>query len=314
MYLEINKIYLGNSTELLSEIEPDSIACSIWSPPYHVGKSYEKGQTYEQWKEMLTKVISLHSTVLKPGGFMVINIGDILCFRDPEMPRIQLPNKTRLSSPVTQNHVLAAMKKHPDFNRYQLAELLGCSEQTIDRRLHGNNIRGGKYATQTRVNLAGGLIQDAALKSKLYLYDRRVWVKDPAWQNSQWHSSSYRSVDEFEYIYIFWKPGETIIDRHRLTSDEWVKWGSRGVWDFASVRANKIHEAMFPLELPLRCIKLFTDPGDIVLDPFMGSGTTAIAAIQLNRKYIGIDKEQKSVSLAMKRIKKSLLQPVLFRS
>jgi len=46
----------------------------------------------------------------------------------------------------------------------------------------------------------------------------------------------------------------------------------------------------------------------------MGSGTTAIAALQLNRKYIGIDKEQKSVSLAMKRIKKSFLQPVLFRS
>ena len=160
----------------------------------------------------------------------------------------------------------------------------------------------------------GGFIQEAALKSKLYLYDRRVWVKDPTWQNSQWHSSSYRSVDEFEYIYVFWKPGETIIDRNRLPSDEWAKWGSRGVWNFASVRANKIHEAMFPLELPLRCIKLFTDPGDIVLDPFMGSGTTAIAALQLNRKYIGIDKEQKSVFLAMKRIKKSLLQPVLFRS
>lgn len=306
MYLEVDAIHLGDSTELIYKIEPGSVACSIWSPPYHVGKAYESGQTYEQWQEMLGKVIAAHQVVLKPGGFMVVNIGDILCFRDPNMPKIQLPNKSHLRSPVTKEQVLAAREKHPEFNRYQLAELLGCSEQTIDRRLNGNNIRGGKYGTQTRVNLVGGIIQDAALKAKLYLYDRRVWVKDPAWANSQWHSSSYRSVDEFEYLYVFWKPGETLVDRDRLSPDEWVKWGSRGVWNFASVRANNIHEAMFPLELPLRCIKLLTEPGEIILDPFVGSGTTAIAAIRLGRKYIGIDKEQKYVSLARRLIKKSL--------
>ena len=312
MYLEIDQIHLGDATELLAQIEPGSIACSIWSPPYHVGKKYEKDQTYEQWKEMLSKVISAHYAVLKPGGFMVINIGDILCFQDPEMPKIQLPNKTRLRSPVTKEQVLEATKKHPEFNRYQLAELLGCSEQTVDRRLHGNNIRGGKYATQTRVNLVGGFIQEAALTANLYLYDRRIWVKDAAWQNSQWHSSSYRSVDEFEYLYIFWKPGETVIDRRRLSADEWVKWGSRAVWNFASVRANRIHEAMFPLELPFRCIKLLTDPRDIILDPFIGSGTTAIAALQLRRKYIGIEKEEDYVNLAKRRIKRNLPQPTLF--
>ncbi|MHC4174688.1 MAG: DNA methyltransferase [Planctomycetota bacterium] len=74
MYLETDEIYLGYAAELLLEIEPNSIACSIWSPPYHVGKNYEKGQTYEQWKEMLSKVIAAHWGVLKPGGFMVINI------------------------------------------------------------------------------------------------------------------------------------------------------------------------------------------------------------------------------------------------
>ena len=49
------------------------------------------------------------------------------------------------------------------------------------------------------------------LKAGFYLYDRRVWVKDACWENSRWHSLSYRSVDEFEYIYIFWKPGITTI-------------------------------------------------------------------------------------------------------
>jgi hypothetical protein len=75
--------------------------------------------------------------------------------------------------------------------------------------MKGNNVRGGKYATQTRVQLVVGLREMGNYESSLYLYDRRIWVKDPAWENSKWHSISYRSVDEFEYLYIFWKPGVT---------------------------------------------------------------------------------------------------------
>ncbi|RBP57170.1 DNA methylase [Brenneria salicis ATCC 15712 = DSM 30166] len=143
----------------------------------------------------------------------------------------------------------------------------------------------------------------------MYLYDRRIWVKDPTWNNSQWHSNSYRAVSEFEYLYIFWKPGETVIDRNRLSSHEWAAWGSRGVWNIRSVRANKDHEAQFPVELASRVIKLLTDEGDLVLDPFMGSGTTAVAASMLNRNYLGFDKELKYIELAKKRLKS--IQPPL---
>src|SRR5207245_2809746 len=130
--------------------------------------------------------------------------------------------------------------------------------------------------------------------------DRRIWVKDPAWENSRWHSSSYRAVDEFEYLYFFWKPGITKVARRRLGKEEWVAWGSRGVWSFPSVRANDNHEAKFPLELPRRCICLLTDPGDTVVDPFLGSGTTAAAAILEGRHYIGIEKMTKYVRVAQK--------------
>ena len=127
-------------------------------------------------KALLRDVIALHVPILKPGGFLAINIADILCFPDPHMPRIQAANPRRHRSAVTREDVLAAKAKYPHYNRYQLAELLGCSEQTIDRRLNGNNIRGGKYATQTRVKLVGGIIEQAALDAGLYLYDRRVWL------------------------------------------------------------------------------------------------------------------------------------------
>lgn len=298
MYLRPNKIYQGDARTLLPQIEPDSIACAIWSPPYHVGKQYEQGVSYEEWVTLLEQVIKLHCRILKPGAFLVVNIADILAFPDENIPRFQARTLSRQRVGITREDVLAAQAAHPDFNRYQLAELLGCSEQTIDRRLNGNNIRGGKYATQTRVHLVGDIIERAGYDAGLYLYDRRIWVKDPAWQNSRWHTLSYRAVDEFEYLFILWKPGETIVDRRRLSRQEWVEWGSRAVWFISSVRANDDHEAKFPLELPRRLIRLFTKPEDIVLDCFIGSGTTAVAAIKAGRRYIGIEIQEQYVELA----------------
>jgi len=65
---------------------------------------------------------------------------------------------------------------------------------------------------------------------------------------------------------------------------------------------NRNHSAAFPIELPKWFIKLFTIPGDTVLDPFIGSGTTALAAIQLGRNYIGIDTKREFVDLSKERI------------
>ena len=71
---------------------------------------------------------------------------------------------------------------------------------------------------------------------------------------------------------------------------------------YRSVRTNDDHEAKFPVELPARAIQLLTDPGDLVLDCFMGSGTTAVAAVQLRRPFIGIELLGRYVKLAYRRI------------
>lgn len=307
-FLEKNKIYLGRSELLMNKIQPESVALSFWSPPYFVGKEYEKDETFESWQNMLRNVIHNHSIVLKPGGFMVINIADIRCFKDENIPRFQALNLSMQKSKITREMVLEAKEKFPEFNRYQLAKLLGCSEQTIDRRINGNNIRGGKYQTQTRVNLIGGLLQSYGQECGLYLYDHRIWVKDPAWANCKWTSNSLKAVDEYEDLYIFWKPGQQIINRKKLEPEEWKDWGSRGVWFINSVRANDDHEAKFPYELASRVIRLYADEGDVVLDPFMGSGTTAVACIRYERSFIGIEKERKYVELAQKNIEAELIQ------
>lgn len=303
-FLKKNKIYLGRSEDLMKKIKPNSVALSFWSPPYFVGKDYEKNETYQSWQETLRDVIKLHFNVLKLGGFMVINIADILCFSDLKIPRFQAMNVKNQKCKITAKEVLNVKKKHPNLTRYELAELLGCSEQTIDRRLNGNNVRGGKYQAQTRVKLVGGPLEEYAYSSGLYLYDKRVWVKDPAWANCKWTTNTIKAVSEYEDLYIFWKPGQQIINRDKLSSKDWKEWGMRGVWYIRSVRANNQHEAQFPLELADRVVRLYSEKGDLVLDPFMGSGTTALAAIKNNRNYLGIDKEEKYISLATNNIKK----------
>ena len=304
-YLRENEIHCGDARETLKRIRPDSVALSFWSPPYFVGKSYEKSLTFERWRDLIKEVIALHMPIIAPGGFLAINIADILAFPDPDMPRIQADNVSNKRVKISRERVLEAQRQNPGFNRYQLAELLGCSEQTIDRRLNNNNVRGGKYAVQRKVKLVGGLVEEWADDAGFYLYDRRVWVKDPCWENGKWHSLSYRSVDEFEYVYIFWKPGITTIDRDRLDKGEWGEWGSRGVWRIPSVRANVEHEAQFPVELPSRAIRIFSAPGDLVLDCFMGGGATALAAIETGRRYIGVDSEPRYVELARERCREA---------
>lgn len=300
-YLQDDSIYCGDAPTMLRMVRPESISLSFWSPPYFVGKSYEKDMTFEEWQELLSETIALHYDVLTPGGFLAINIADILAFPDADMPRIQADNVSNKRVKITREQVLQAQQEHPTYNRYQLADLLGCSEQTIDRRLNNNNVRGGKYTVQRKVKLVGGLIEEWAEDAGLYLYDRRVWVKDPCWENGQWHSLSYRSVDEFEYVYVFWKPGITTVDRTRLDKNEWSEWGSRGVWHIPSVRANVEHEAQFPEELARRVIRIFSAPGDLVLDCFVGSGTTTAMAISEGRRYLGIDLMPSYAALASER-------------
>lgn len=87
-----------------------------------------------------------------------------------------------------------------------------------------------------------------------------------------------------------------------IAKSEFMGW-TNGVWTFSGESKKKIgHPAPFPIELPKRCIKLFSFVGDTVLDPFLGSGTTLVAALMCNRKGIGIEIDAGYCEIAKKRI------------
>ena len=95
-----------------------------------------------------------------------------------------------------------------------------------------------------------------------------------------------------------------------LDGKAWTRY-SISIWDVVKTHEeNKLkHPAMFPVELCKRLIEIYTKKGDTILDPFMGSGTTAVAALKCGRRFIGYENNPEYVALAMERIKREKSTP-----
>ena len=138
-----------------------------------------------------------------------------------------------------------------------------------------------------------------------------IWDKSASGGGScawgSWMSASNPVLRDYhEYILVFSKDSysknKQQEKRDSIQSDEFIEW-TRSVWSFPAVNAKKIgHPAPFPIELPHRLINLYSYRGDVVLDPFCGSGTTAIAAIQNDRNYICYDINEDYINLSKKRV------------
>ena len=138
-----------------------------------------------------------------------------------------------------------------------------------------------------------------------------IWDKSASAGGScawgSWMSASKPVLRDFhEYILVFSKESysknKMQDKRDTISRDDFIQW-TKSVWTFPAVNAKKIgHPAPFPIELPHRLINMYSYEGDIVLDPFCGSGTTCIAALQNNRSYIGYDIKKEYIDLANNRI------------
>lgn len=133
-----------------------------------------------------------------------------------------------------------------------------------------------------------------------------IWNKasssSPSTAWGSWLSAANPTLrDIHEYILIFSKG--TFSRKNTISKKEFLEF-TKSVWTFPAESARKVgHPAPFPVELPYRSIQLYTFEREVVLDPFMGSGQAAIAAIKTKRHYIGYDINKEYVKLAEKRIR-----------
>jgi site-specific DNA-methyltransferase (adenine-specific) len=112
--------------------------------------------------------------------------------------------------------------------------------------------------------------------------------------------------DIHEYILVFSKDNYSRPAEGRestIRKEDFLEW-TKSVWTFPAVSARQVgHPAPFPEELPRRLIELYSFRNDVVLDPFCGSGTTCVAAIQAGRHYVGYEIDPGYVALAEERLR-----------
>lgn len=241
----INRVFC-KSSELMSELPDSSVHIMITSPPYNVGKDYDKDLSLNEYRDLLKRVFKETLRVLVPGGRVCINIANL--GRKPYLP--------------LHSYIIKDM--------HDLGFLM-----------------------------RGEVIWDKASSAS----------PSTAW--GTWLKANNPVLrDVHEYILIFCKDTFTRrnpLKRESTISKEEFLGFTKSVWTFAAERARKVgHPAPFPVELPYRCIQLYTFEGDVVLDPFVGSGTACIAALKANRKYVGYDIDKKYCELAERRIREYL--------
>jgi len=241
----LNKIFC-KSSEKMEELPDNSVHLVVTSPPYNVGKEYDKNLTLNEYLEFLKRVWREVYRVLVPGGRICINIANL--GRKPYIP----------------------------LHAYIIRDML-----EIGFLMRGEVIwnKGSSAGSST------------------------------AW--GSWCSPANPTLrDIHEYILIFSKGSfQRKNPKHKrstISKEEFLEF-TKSIWTFPAVSAKEIgHPAPFPVELPYRCIQLYTYEGDVVLDPFMGSGQTAIAAIKTGRYYIGYEINEEYVKLAERRIQNIL--------
>jgi site-specific DNA-methyltransferase (adenine-specific) len=262
-----NKIILGDCLEVLKSLPENSIDLIFTSPPY----ADQRKKTYgginpNDYVEWFLPRAEQFLRVLKPSGTFILNI------------------KERVVNGERHTYVLELI-----LNMRRQGWLW--TEEFI---WHKKNSYPGKWPNRFRDNWER-LIRFNKSK-KFNMYQEAVMVPVGEWAKDRLAnlSETDKIRDESRVGSGFGKNVSKWVGRDKVYPTN--------VIHTATECANQNHSAAFPLDLPEWFIKLFTQPGDLVLDPFIGSGTTAVAAIKLGRSYLGIDNNPEYIELSNERV------------
>jgi site-specific DNA-methyltransferase (adenine-specific) len=263
----LNKIFHGDCEKVLEKLPDNCVDLIFTSPPYADQRQKTYGgispDKYVDW--FLPKACQF-KRVLKPTGTFVLNI------------------KERVVDGERHTYVIELILKMREQGWLWTEEFMW----------HKKNSYPGKWPNRFRDNWER-LIQFNKQKT-FNMYQDAVMVPVGDWAKARLAklSETDKIRDESKVGSGFGKNVSNWVGRHLVYPTNVVH--------MATESSNQDHSATFPVDLPSWFIKLFTKSGDAVLDPFVGSGTTALAAVQLGRDYIGIDINEDYINLAKKRI------------
>ena len=261
-----NELLLGDCEEVLKGLPADSVDLIFTSPPYADQRRRTYGgirpNDYVDW--FMPKADEFFR-VLKPTGTFVLNIKERVVDGERHTYVMEL--------------VLEMRRRHWLW-----------TEEFI---WHKKNSYPGKWPNRFRDNWER-LIQFNKQRN-FHMYQEQVMVPVGEWAKDRLAnlSETDKIRDESRVGSGFGKNISNWVGRDMVYPNN--------VLHMATESSNKSHSAVFPVGLPAWFIKLFTRPGDTVLDPFIGSGSTAVAALRLGRHYIGIDTNPDYIALSYKR-------------
>ena len=262
-----NRILQGDCEQVLKAFPDDSVDLIFTSPPYaDQRKNTYGGIKPDDYVDWFMPRAAEFFRVLKPAGTFVLNI------------------KERVVNGERHTYVLELIQAMRGQGWLWTEEFIW----------HKKNSFPGKWPNRFRDNWER-LLQFNKQK-KFNMYQEAVMVPVGNWAKDRLNnlSETDKTRDESRVGSGFGKNISHWVGRKKVYPTN--------VLHMATECANRNHSAVFPEELPSWFIKLFTQPGDLVLDPFIGSGTTAVAAVQLGRKFIGIDVEHEYVTLSEQRL------------
>jgi site-specific DNA-methyltransferase (adenine-specific) len=264
----VNQILQGDCETLLKQIPDNSIDLIFTSPPYADQRQNTYGgvkpDDYVEW--FLPKTGEM-LRILKPTGTFVLNI------------------KERVVNGERHTYVMELIFKMREQGWLWTEEFIW----------HKKNSYPGKWPNRFRDSWER-LLQFNKQK-KFNMYQEQVMVPVGDWAKDRLANLSQTDLirDESKVGSGFGKNISNWVGRDMVYPTN--------VIHMATECGNKRHSAAFPASLPEWFVKLFTQPGDIVLDPFIGSGTTAVAALELGRKFVGIEINEEYCRLAVERTK-----------
>jgi adenine-specific DNA-methyltransferase len=249
-------LFPGDCLDMLAAMPDSSAQVVITSPPYNVGKPYERKQKLNEYLELQRKVIAECVRIVRRGGSICWQIGHHVNGHDQVIPLDLL--------------------LYPEFSKYESTDGLRLRNRIVWHFEHGLNCKvrfSGRHETILWFT-----------KGNDYLFNLdavRIPQKYPG-------KKAYKGTRKGEYSGnpLGKNPGD--------------------VWDFPNVKANHVektgHPCQYPVELPARLILALTKPGDLVVDPFLGVGTTAVAAVLNKRRAAGAELVREYIDIARERI------------